>query len=131
LAAAGSPDGPFSRTVADVLMDGVDEEVIVEHHEKFSGVGGEERMLYSYTPGANVDEYAADLDKSSRQVIGDVLEHTKKLHWRALELAATVHYIQKAEGLSRDLATERALALKPPCSPYRKDAAGLLRALEL
>jgi uncharacterized protein len=114
--------GPFSEDVAGVLQQAVFTHIIDEKIESFE----DEWQRYEYTPGAKAKAYVAQLDSDSRRLIREVVDAVKDAHWRELELAATVDYLEKNEHLDSDEATIRAIKLKPACAGYKDDALALL-----
>lgn len=119
--------GPYSETVADALRQAVAHGVLVEHGESFD----EEWQRYSYKAGQAIDAAKGVLSEATVGAVDRLVVASTHLHWRVLELAATAHFLRRAEGLASDSAQERALTLKPACQPYVADARRLIAQLGL
>lgn len=119
--------GPFSRTVADGLVEAVRIHVLHENRDNFD----DEWQRFEYKRGPLASEYAGELDPQALKLIHDTLKHTGNVHWRTLELAATIDYLEQRYQFPRDEARRHALALKPACKPYQREAIELLSSLGL
>lgn len=118
--------GPYSEGLAGLLDESVRADLIREVSERFD----DEWQRFEYKPGARVDEYMPLVSSGSRALIEQLVQVTRGAHWRTLELAATVDFLQR-EGASREAAMEKALALKPACGPFQTEATRVLTSLEL
>ncbi len=120
--------GPYSRQLSDVLQEAVAAGLLQESRDAFAQ--GYQRYAYCLTEGGRswLDE-EFDAHPETMEKFGGLLS---KAHWRVLELAATVVFLEKEE-----LATERrnafsmALRLKPECKVFRERAERLLDELGL
>lgn len=119
--------GPFSSEVASSVMGALSWQVLEQRIESFD----EEMQRYEYRLGRGATSSASPLDPESRADVARVVEQVKGEHWRTLELAATVDFLQQSEQKTRVQALERALRLKPACVPYKAQALALLDRLEL
>lgn len=115
--------GPYSRALSDLLHQSVSCGLIEETKEYFS----DNKVRYSYRLtdagneflGAEVDEAIATLAPKLHQC-----------HWRALELAATVAFLErKKEVRGRKDAFAEALKIKPECNHYTNDAERVLQTV--
>lgn len=118
--------GPYSDLLAGALRSGVASKLIVENAERFD----EEWQKFSYS----LDESHPDadylaLDDDEIALVSRLKTITEHAHWRVLELAATVLFLERESGLSRVDAIERALNHKPACRPHRGEAEKLLESL--
>ncbi|MFN3226489.1 MAG: hypothetical protein ACE360_09620 [Hyphomicrobiales bacterium] len=138
LAAAGSSQfdlsdfeyhhyGPYSRSLSDALRSAVSSELIQEtdladpdlKYSKYS---------YSLTDGGrSIAELFADMPQDDINLVKSL----KNTDWRALELAATIHYLEKNSAMSRDQALIRAVELKPKTMHAKSDAIGILDGISL
>lgn len=120
--------GPYSREVSGALQDAVVFGLLSEHVEHFS----QGSVHYSYALTREGEQWAEQTDAGRTPIHKRAMEFLKGAHWRALELGATVAYLQDREGVrDRDEAFERALELKPNCQRYRKEATDILKKLEM
>jgi len=60
-----------------------------------------------------------------------LVERVKEEHWRTLELASTIDFLEQHDALERGKALSRALGLKPACEGYQQPAVQLLDDLTL
>ncbi len=118
--------GPFSEDVVDVIRGSKSTGIVTEHE-----TGDEERKRYDYKPGQRAALYAGRVPAASRAIVERVLEATKSAHWRVLELAATVDFLERADNIEREVAFREALERKPECAPFQERARELLAAIEL
>lgn len=119
--------GPYSDDVSEALGQAVLGRVIRENAESFD----DQWQRYSYEAGANLDDAAALLSPDAARRVVDTAEKTKSLHWRVLELAATIDFLKRVDRLSSQNAEIRALRLKPQCAPFLAQARELLQSLAL
>ncbi len=119
--------GPYSEAVAFTLMRSVSLGAISENTESFD----EQWQRFSYQPGPRIKAVSPSLRKASRRRVEEVADKTKGYHWRALELAATIHFLHDTEDLPAKAAEQRALRLKPHGKPHLKQAKRLLTDLGL
>lgn len=119
--------GPYSRPLSELLQTTVTSGLVAEAKEQFDS----DTVRYSYRltdAGREVLRDVAGEDK-------DVLDLTPKLNrcnWRALELAATVAFLERKSGAQdRKLAFEQALKIKPACKNYYNEAEGVLQTVGL
>lgn len=118
--------GPYSDQLAGALEQAV-VSGLVEEVQRDSSTG---RKLYTYKLNrAHPDYEHLDLPDADVAEVQDFMKSSKDAHWRTLELAATVVYLERSLPLSREAATNRALGLKPDCKPYVAPAAALLSEL--
>lgn len=119
--------GPYSREVSDALQDAVVFGLLDERVEHF----GEGSVVYSYALTKEGKEWAEQTDAGHTFIHKHAMEVLKDAHWRALELGATVAYLQEREGVrDREEAFSRALELKPNCLRYLKQATEIVDKLE-
>jgi uncharacterized protein YwgA len=119
--------GPFSATVAGSLADAVHWKILHESVESFEDDG----QKYEYRRGSQADDDTDSISAKSVALVEQVTSQLRGLHWRTLELAATIDYLEQVEQLSPDEASKRAISLKPACKPYREQARTLLSTLRL
>ena len=119
--------GPYSEEVASVLSQAVDAHIIDEKTVSFD----DEWQRFEYSLADKGVDYAQMIEQSSMSIIESVVSRTKSEHWRTLELAATILFLQKRDGLELDKATQRAFSLKPACRGYEINARSVLSELQL
>lgn len=119
--------GPFSWTVADSLVDGVRCDALREEAKPLV----DDRQAYAYRLGDDADEKVDDVLPESRALVKRLVARVQGEHWRTLELASTIDFLEQREGLDRSQALSRAVGLKPACRDYKDEALRLLHALEL
>ncbi|EYF03318.1 HD domain-containing protein [Chondromyces apiculatus] len=119
--------GPFSAEVADAIKGAVKSKLIDEREE--SDESGWKR--YEYTPAQQAATYAARVDGPTTTLVEQVLTLCEKAHWRTLELAATIDFLQRTDHLEREQAVREALERKPQCANYESQARALLSDLHL
>ena len=120
--------GPYSDHLAGVLDDAVASGLVQEHET----ITGERRRQFTY----RIDESHGDLPLlaltgDQQQKLSAFHQITRSTHWRTLELAATVVYLEQHAKLPREAAVARALKLKPACVEHRGEGMELLASLEL
>lgn len=118
--------GPFSVEVANAIKGAVSSKLIAEHEES-----DDDWKRYEYTPDQHAAHYAARIDAGTRALVEQVLAVCHDAHWRTLELAATIDFLQRADDLDRDTAVREALERKPQCAPYEAEARRLVETLGL
>jgi uncharacterized protein YwgA len=120
--------GPYSREVSDALQDAVVFGLLSEHVEHFS----QGSVLYSYALTGEGRQWAEQTDAGRTGIHERAMKILRNAHWRALELGATVAYLQDRESVhDREEAFNRALELKPNCQRYRKEATEILNNLKI
>lgn len=119
--------GPFSPTVVDSVMGALSWRVLDQRVETY----GDDIQRYVYSPGPGFEQSAEPLDPSSKSAVTRLVGQLKKEHWRTLELAATVDFLEQSDHLARSEALKRALRLKPACLEYSEPAMALLDRLGL
>jgi uncharacterized protein YwgA len=117
--------GPFSWLAAESLADGVECGAIDENTlDK-----GEDRQGYEYRL-RDLEGKVDELLPASRAVVGRLVARVRDEHWRTLELASAIDFLEQKEGLSEPAALGRALGLKPACGEWQEPALHLLRELQ-
>jgi uncharacterized protein len=119
--------GPFSWTVADSLLDGERCGALQEEAKPLV----DDRQAYAYRLGAAANRHVDDVSPESRALVMTLLERVRGAHWRTLELASTIDFLEQREGMRREQALSRALGLKPACREYKDEAVRLLEDLAL
>jgi uncharacterized protein len=119
--------GPFSSTVADSLLDG--ERCGALHEEAKPLV--DDRQAYAYRLTDETNEKVDDVSPASRALVERLVARVRDEHWRTLELAATIDFLDQKDHLGREQALSRALGLKPACRDYKDQALRLLDDLRL
>ena len=92
---------------------------------------GDDKQRYEYVLGSGAADSAEPLEDPAKAVVTQLVNHVKTEHWRTLELAATIDFLEQSEQLSRAEATTKALRLKPLCTEYETKARALLERLRL
>lgn len=116
--------GPYSRELSAVVQDLVLSGLLKEEREEFA----EDNVRYSYELTPRGREYLSSVGSDEKEV-AEVVSIAAKEHWRTLELAATVLFLQRGRRWSRAEALGRALELKPACAPFEERATQLLEAM--
>lgn len=119
--------GPFSRTVAESLLDGERCGALLEEARPFE----DDRQAYAYRLTAEASEKVDEVSPGSRALVERLVARVKEEHWRTLELASTIDFLERHDGLDRGKALSRALGLKPACDGYQAPALQLLGDLRL
>lgn len=119
--------GPFSWTVADSLVDGVGCDALREAAKPLV----DDRQGYEYRLGDHAAENVDDVSPASRALVERLVTEIREEHWRTLELASTIDFLEHREGLPREQARSRALRLKPACATYEQHAVALLARMAL
>ena len=115
--------GPYSRSVSDTLQYAVSAGLVSEDRE----TGDDDSFTkYKYS----LTEKASDLLEQVEPDHADLTRAAVFLrdkNWRALELAATVRFLEINEGLSdRNGALDQAMSLKPATRGYLDEAKSIL-----
>ncbi|MCI0351575.1 MAG: hypothetical protein L0Z53_19300, partial [Acidobacteriales bacterium] len=115
--------GPYSRSLSDMLHQAVSFGLINETREEFS----DENIRYSYqlteTGRKLLESSFSEPDEDIRALVPKL----DSCHWRALELAATVAFLERSgDAENRKHAFAEALRLKCACASYVKDAEHVL-----
>lgn len=119
--------GPFSRTVAESVLDGMRCDALHEDAKPLV----DDRQAYAYQITKAASDLVDDVLPASRELVESLIKKIQNEHWRTLELASTIDFLEQRENLSREVATTRALGLKPACREYEPQALRLLDALQL
>jgi len=119
--------GPFSREVSDSVQSAVSAGLLEEREEKFPDTT--RRYTYHLTdPGRAFIKDNEELPENMRKYV----QALSRQHWRALELAATVAYLQHRKGASsREGAFAIAKKLKPETIPFADFAQKILQELNI
>jgi hypothetical protein len=67
----------------------------------------------------------------SQALVERLVGQVRNEHWRTLELASTIDFLEHREKCDREVALSRALGLKPACRDRKDDALRLLDTLAL
>lgn len=118
--------GPYSRELSDALQSAVVDELLAEHrHEADDG----SYVKYSY----KLTEKGSAFLGEAHSDLGPLTEYAErfsKVHWRALELAATIRYLELGgDAANREDAVAQAVSLKPLTEKYSADARRVLEQL--
>lgn len=119
--------GPFSWTVAESLNDGVRCEALREVAKPLE----DDRQAYTYHVTNDAPAKVDDVSPDSRALVKRTVQLLRSEHWRTLELASTIDFLEQREGLTSSAALSRALGLKPACRDYQAAALRLLANLAL
>jgi Uncharacterized conserved protein len=117
--------GPYSRSLSDVLQTAV---ALSFLEEQVEGWDDQSVKRYSYRLTPLGEKFLSQCPEPS-QVFRHVVGVCKDKPWRALELAATVRFLETKEGKSRGDAINEALALKPATADFLPQANGILASL--
>lgn len=119
--------GPFSREVSDTVQSAILAGLLEENEAKFPD--GTKRYTYNLTSKGRA--FVAN-DQEMPGAMREFVEAMNQHHWRALELAATVAYLQQKErSLSQEKAFVMARSLKPETIPFTESARNILEGLKL
>ncbi|MBI5911446.1 MAG: hypothetical protein HY848_16035 [Betaproteobacteria bacterium] len=118
--------GPFSRQLSETLKFAVSAGLLEEKEEAFS----ETTQRYSYYITESARKFLEEVNAIPNEVLNYVTAMNKE-HWRSLELAATVAYLGRTKGLSREAAFTAAKELKPDTVPYAEEAKKVLQTLAI
>lgn len=119
--------GPFSREVSDAVQSAVSSGLLEEREEKFQDCS--KRYTYHLTEAGRA--FISD-DEELPENIREYVQALNKQHWRALELAATVAYLQhRKTAHSREDAFALAKKLKPETGPFTAGAQKILQELSV
>lgn len=121
--------GPYSRSVSDTLQDAIVSGLLVERRVDYR----EDQSKYTYEL---TEDGRAWLEENTASGVDPRIKTFaptfKEAHWRVLELAATVLFVERDEHIrDRSHAMARALELKPACAEWRDEAEALLKKLAL
>lgn len=120
--------GPYSDELASVLDQAVASGLVKEQEHTTA----EQRRQFTYAVDeAHGDLRLLDLTPEQQRSLSTFLRVTKPAHWRTLELAATIVYLERHSQLDRSRAMARALKLKPACASFQQEARQLLTGLGL
>jgi uncharacterized protein YwgA len=119
--------GPFSRALSDALHSAVNLGLLREMKESFES--GSLRYTYALAEGAKdwIEEGSPHFER-----LTEIVSRLKEEHWRTLELAATVIFLERRHKLaSREISFAEAMRKKPDTRPYEKEARSLLQDLRI
>jgi uncharacterized protein len=91
----------------------------------------DDRQAYAYRTTEAALNLVDDVLPASRELVETLIKKIQNEHWRTLELASTIDFLEQREKLDRELAVARALGLKPACQEYKQQALRLLDELRL
>ncbi len=115
--------GPYSEQLAGALDQAVASGLVKEERRE-SAKG---RTLYAYELNhEHPDAAYLALPSDEADAVRSFMSMSKDAHWRTLELAATVVYLERNLTIPRQAAMKRALGLKPDCQPFASSAEALL-----
>jgi uncharacterized protein YwgA len=118
--------GPFSREVSDAVQSAVSGGLLEEREEIFPD--GSKKYSYHLSDAGRAfsdDEVLSDVVREYAAFLG-------KQHWRALELAATVAYLEARKRISsREDAFAMAEKLKPETVQHAANARKILQELRI
>ena len=114
--------GPFSRELSDTLQFATSAGLLEEDRIPVSE--GINKYIYKITESGR--SFLQESGKASGTYLG-LIKKLQVHNWRALELAATVRYLETAESFSdREMAFDAALSLKPETKSYFDEAKAIL-----
>jgi uncharacterized protein YwgA len=118
--------GPYSREISDALQFAVSAGLLSEDRQPGAGEG----VRYSYTTTPEGERFLSEAGAPDAREIALVrIMHPH--HWRALELAATVRFLElRRQVNNRNEALAEAIRLKPETKSYRSEAIDLLSKLQ-
>ncbi|NJK32568.1 MAG: hypothetical protein HC927_09255 [Deltaproteobacteria bacterium] len=120
--------GPYSEQIAGAMRRAVASGLIVEDKEQFD----DEWQKFTYALDAeHPDASYLELGADQLELVERVKLAVADRHWRVLELAATVVFLEREAQVERHEALRRALGHKPACEPYKNQALDLLERLGL
>lgn len=118
--------GPYNRALSDTLHQAVSFELVEEHRDSFA----EDSARYTYRITDKGRAFLASIADNPRVDMGAMAQPISSHHWRTLELAATIAFLeQHGEAESRRDAFNKAVHLKPACSNFVDEARQLLGAV--
>ncbi|WP_133768366.1 hypothetical protein [Enterovirga rhinocerotis] len=110
--------GPYSREISDALQFAVSSNLLFESKEQGSGAG----VKYSYrmtSAGRNFLDHVGKFGEREIRLVREL----STFHWRALELAATILFLEREDAsLGREAVFGQAIQLKPDTKAYRSEA---------
>jgi uncharacterized protein YwgA len=114
--------GPYSRELSDTLQFATAAGLLAEEKSPL----GDGVSKYTYRLTESGRSFLSESGKSS-EIFTGLINRLQAHSWRALELAATVRYLETEESFSdRKSAFEAALDLKPETKSYFKEAEDIL-----
>lgn len=120
--------GPYSRALSDALQEAVASGLLNEEKQE----RGEEQTKYLYTLSDAGRAWLDETVKEGDPLLARTVPLFRDAHWRSLELASTVLFVERDEQIrDRAESTRRALQLKPPCKEHVDAARSLLDQLGL
>lgn len=118
--------GPYSDQFAGVLEQSVASGLVREEAHRV----GSGRKQFAYTLDRDHGDVPhLQLSAPDSAELDVFMGMTRDAHYRTLELAATVVYLERNLTLPREAAFQRALGLKPDCKGHRDHADILLGEL--
>lgn len=118
--------GPYSRTLSDTLHEAVSFDLVEEHRDSFS----EDMVRYTYRITEKGRKLVDNVAEKSQVDIAAIAQPMNGFHWRSLELAATVAFLQQhGDAKDRTDAFKKAIHLKPACSSYAEEAHKVLNTV--
>lgn len=120
--------GPYSRALSDILHQSVSFDLVEEHRDSFS----DDMVRYRYRITDKGQKFLDSVVEKSDVDIGAIAEPMNGFHWRSLELAATIAFLeQHGDADDRGDAIKKAVHLKPACSNYTDEARKVLGTVGL
>lgn len=111
--------GPYSRALSDILHQAVSLDLVEERRDSFS----EDMVRYNYRITDKGRRFVETVAEQSQVDIATIAQPMNRYHWRALELAATIAFLeQHGDANDRTEALKQAIQLKPACSSYAEEA---------
>ncbi|MCB8821925.1 hypothetical protein [Microvirga rosea] len=117
--------GPFSRELSDTLHLAVTVGLLEEQAMSVSDEA--QKFVYQLT---DKGKKASDEIGEPLKQFNDFIKKMNSEHWRALELASTVGFLEvEGKAKTREEAVQMALKLKPETTPYVDNALDVLAAM--
>ena len=118
--------GPYSRALSDILHQAVSFDLVEERRDSFS----EDMVRYTYRITEKGREFVDSVAEKAQVDIAAIAQPMNGYHWRALELAATIAFLElHGDANDRTEAFKRAIHLKPACSSYADEARKVLNTV--
>jgi uncharacterized protein YwgA len=115
--------GPYSRSISDTLQFAVSSGLIEEVRETAED---ESFTRYTYILTGKAERLLAQVDRDDQDYV-DAVNFLEQSNWRALELAATVKFLElNDKTLSRGQSFNQAISLKPATAGFANEAASVL-----
>jgi uncharacterized protein len=114
--------GPYSREISDALQFSVSSGLLSEDKEP----GASEGIRYSYTITNEGQRFLSEAGRPAPEEAA-LVQLMVPYHWRALELAATIRFLELRKYVAgRNEALAEAVRLKPDTRNYQIEASELL-----